>query len=88
MTEQFVPALMDLAPGSGTYLNEGIWDHPNWQKEFYGENYDRLLEIKRRYDPDGLFYAVTAVGSEMWEVDEAGRLCQAGDTKTAPVREL
>ena len=28
---------------------------PDWERAYYGENFDRLLEVKQRYDPDGLF---------------------------------
>lgn len=27
---------------------------PDWESAFWGENYSRLLEIKRKYDPDQL----------------------------------
>lgn len=27
----------------------------DWQHAYYGENFERLTKIKRRYDPDGLF---------------------------------
>ncbi|PTB65114.1 FAD-binding domain-containing protein [Trichoderma citrinoviride] len=34
------------------YLNEADPDEPDWQKVFFGDNYDRLLAIKRKWDPD------------------------------------
>ncbi|KAK8046239.1 hypothetical protein PG996_014303 [Apiospora saccharicola] len=57
---------------------------PDWQASFYGEQYPRLLEIKRKWDPTGVFYATTGVGSEGWEVraegqglpTQNGRLCR------------
>jgi hypothetical protein len=56
---------------------------PNWQDAFYGSNYPRLSEIKRKWDPIGVFYAITAVGSENWVVNTPdglptanGRLCR------------
>ncbi|RMZ85664.1 hypothetical protein DV737_g656, partial [Chaetothyriales sp. CBS 132003] len=64
MTTEAVLSLEQVTPGSGTYLNEANFQQPNWQDTFYGSNYARLLEIKERYDPESLFYATTAVGSE------------------------
>jgi len=76
-------ALRDATPGSGSYLSESDRLEPDWQQSFYGANYPRLLEIKKKYDPTGLFYAVQAVGSEGWAVKTAdglptenGRLCR------------
>lgn len=65
-----------LTPNSGAYMNEADVNEPNFQQSFYGRNYDRLLSIKRKYDPNDLFYARTAVGSEFWEVALDGKLCK------------
>ncbi|CAG8958606.1 hypothetical protein HYFRA_00009923 [Hymenoscyphus fraxineus] len=68
---------------SGAYLNEAdplVYpkDNPGkWQSAFYGTNYQRLREIKDKYDPASVFYAYTAVGSEDWVEDGEGRLCRA-----------
>jgi hypothetical protein len=51
-----------LTPGGGSYLNEGDWLEENWQQTFFGDNYDRLLDVKRRYDPTGLFNCWKCVG--------------------------
>ena len=76
LTNIIDPALKAATPGSGAYLNEANFEEPDWQNEFYGSNYQRLKRIKRRYDPRGLFYGVTAVGSEAWVADRDGRLCR------------
>ncbi|CUS10781.1 unnamed protein product [Tuber aestivum] len=68
--------LHELVPESGAYLNEADVNEPNFQREFYGENYARLLFIKNRYDPAGIFYALTAVGSDTWTQSPDGRLCK------------
>ncbi|KAF2746115.1 FAD-binding domain-containing protein [Sporormia fimetaria CBS 119925] len=73
-----------LSEGGGTYLNEASVEEPDWQDSFYGGYYPRLSEIKRRWDPKDVFYAVTAVGSERWVVEDGergvqtqnGRLCR------------
>jgi len=36
---------------------------------YYGEHYERLKEVKERYDRDGLFIVSTGVGSERWDKD-------------------
>lgn len=51
-----------LTPGGGCYMNEGDWTEENWQQTFFGSNYDRLLEVKRKYDPTGLFNCWKCVG--------------------------
>lgn len=77
----------DVAPESdfgGSYGNEANVVEPGWQSSFYGTKYERLLEVKRKWDPRGLFYATTGVGSEGWEVKDGdwgtqtqnGRLCR------------
>ena len=51
-----------LTPGGGCYLNEGDWTEVDWQQTFFGSNYEKLLEVKRRYDPEGLFNCWKCVG--------------------------
>lgn len=57
--------LREATPGGGTYANEADYFEPDWQSSFYGVHYDRLLEIKRKYDPDNLFRVHHGVGSEV-----------------------
>lgn len=74
---EITPALEAATSGSGTYLNEANFAQVGWQAQFYGANYPRLLRVKAEHDPDGVFYAATAVGSEAWVADGSGRLCRA-----------
>jgi FAD/FMN-containing dehydrogenase len=67
-------AIRAIAPDSGTYVNESDWFEPQWQQTFWGANYQRLLGIKQKYDPDGLFYCHHCVGSEGWSEGGACRL--------------
>ncbi|KAI0012471.1 hypothetical protein F4779DRAFT_567684 [Xylariaceae sp. FL0662B] len=76
ITNTLMPRLEALTPGGGAYLNEGDFRDPDWKINFYGANYANLLLIKDKYDPDGLFYGVTAVGSDRWTVQPEGRLCR------------
>ncbi|KAF2135655.1 uncharacterized protein K452DRAFT_293052 [Aplosporella prunicola CBS 121167] len=77
MTKTCVPALARLAPDAGAYLNEADPNQPDWKRAFYGANYDRLLRVKRAYDPHDVFYAHTAVGSDAYHLDADGRLCRS-----------
>ncbi|XDG05430.1 hypothetical protein ABKA04_005045 [Annulohypoxylon sp. FPYF3050] len=40
-------------------------------------NYQKLLDIKHKYDPNNVFWAATAVGSDAMTVASDGRLCKA-----------
>ncbi|GGS35387.1 FAD-binding oxidoreductase [Actinokineospora fastidiosa] len=41
--------------GEGSYLNFTDPDLPGWRSAYHGPNHDRLVEVKRRYDPDRVF---------------------------------
>ena len=56
--------IRDATPGAGNYSNEADYHEPNWQEAFWGSNYPRLLAIKRKYDPQGIFRTPHSVGSE------------------------
>jgi hypothetical protein len=56
--------IRDATPGAGSYVNETDYFVPDWQHELWGENYDKLLAVKRRVDPDNLFTCHHCVGSE------------------------
>ena len=56
--------IRDATPGAGNYSNEADYHEPNWQEAFWGSNYPRLLAIKRKYDPQGIFRTHHSVGSE------------------------
>lgn len=64
-------------PGGGSYGNEATFDDAHWKQDYFGANYNRLLAIKQAYDPDGVFWANTAVGSDAnWVSQPDGRLCR------------
>ena len=67
--KQSADVLRALVPGAGSYVSEAGFDDPDWQKHSFGENYPRLLAVKRRYDPEGLFTTHHGVGSEWWSQD-------------------
>lgn len=69
----------DATPGGGAYLNDAdpyVYGEntKKWQETFYGEHYQKLREIKHKWDSHATFYAHTALGSEDWKLDGDGRL--------------
>jgi len=66
--------LQNLAPFGGSYVSEADFFERNWQRSFWGENYAELERIKKKYDPDGLFFAHHGVGSESWSADGFTRI--------------
>jgi FAD/FMN-containing dehydrogenase len=66
--------LLNVAPGAGAYVSESDYFQRDWQTAFWGTNYPKLAAVKRKYDPDGLFFVHHGVGSEDWSADGFTRL--------------
>ncbi|KAF6765686.1 hypothetical protein DFP72DRAFT_1058249 [Ephemerocybe angulata] len=86
LTNSVDAPLRAASPNGAAYVNEGNLEEPDWQKAYWGSNYPRLLELRKKWDPNGVFYARTTPGTEAWEVvDYRRRLCRlasAGGTTT------
>lgn len=66
-----------LTPEGGSYLNEGLYDDPDWKWDYFGANYAKLESIKAKYDPEFMLWSNTAVGNDVvWEMAADGRLCR------------
>ncbi|KAI0868293.1 hypothetical protein GGS24DRAFT_506921 [Hypoxylon argillaceum] len=58
----------EWAPETGAYMNEANPFNSEWKHDFYGDSYERLVQIKRRFDP---------TYSDFWEYNmDSGKLCQ------------
>lgn len=67
----------EWAPETGAYMNEANPFNGEWQHDFYGSSYARLVDIKRRYDPTYTLFVLSGVDSDYWDYDmDTGRLCQ------------
>jgi FAD/FMN-containing dehydrogenase len=69
-------ALLELVPAAGSYVSESDYFEQSWQRSFWGANYPQLAAVKRKYDPEGLFFVHHGVGSEAWSADGFTRLAQ------------
>lgn len=71
------PVWREWAPHTGSYMNEGNPFSSTWKHNFYGENYERLLEVKRKYDSKESIFVWSGIGSEHWQYDlHTGLLCR------------
>jgi FAD/FMN-containing dehydrogenase len=68
--------LLALPTKPASYLSETDYFEPDWQAAFWGGHYARLKQVKRRYDPDGLFFVHHSVGCEGWSEDGFTRTAQ------------
>jgi len=71
-----------LKPDTGVYLNEASTNQTNWKQAFWGSNYDRLSEIKTKYDPNGLFWVTPGVNADHFAVQD-GRVCRVATANRA-----
>jgi FAD/FMN-containing dehydrogenase len=61
--------LRAVAGETGAYVSESDYFEKGFQRAYWGSNYPRLTEIKKKYDPEGLFVVHNGVGSEQWSAD-------------------
>lgn len=61
--------LRAIAGSDGAYVSESNFFESGFQSSYWGSNHPRLVEIKKKYDPDGLFFVHNGVGSELWTAD-------------------
>ncbi len=66
---QCMDHLRAIVPDGGAYVSESNYFEKGFQQSYWGSNYARLAEIKKKYDPAGLFVVHNGVGSENWSVD-------------------
>ncbi|KAJ7621216.1 hypothetical protein FB45DRAFT_798999 [Roridomyces roridus] len=71
VTDLLAP-LRDLTPGvaGGQYLNEPDLLVPDWPHANWGYHYERLLTIKKKYDPTNQLLVVQGVGSDGWDSEQ------------------
>jgi hypothetical protein len=55
--------LKALRQQPASYFNETDYFQEDWQTAFWGDHYARLLRVKERYDPGGLFFVHHGVGT-------------------------
>jgi len=62
-------ALRAVAGNGGAYVSEANYFDSDFQHLYWGGNGGRLAEIKKKYDPEGLFIVHNGIGSEQWSND-------------------
>jgi len=75
-----------LVPHAGSYVSESNFFDDAWQQSYWGSNYPRLLAVKDRYDPDGLFLVHHGVGSERWSADGFTRVGPRTHGRSSTIR--
>src|SRR5580658_8159312 len=63
-----------VASNGGAYVSESNFFESSFEESYWGANHSRLAQIKKKYDPDGLFFVHNGVGSEQWSLDGFTRL--------------
>ena len=73
-------AFKKYTPNMGAYLSESDPSETDWKNQYFGSNYARLLSIKNRYDPKGVFWCKPCVGNDQWTIMGGDGIGQHGGT--------
>jgi len=65
--ESNVKAMGPLSAEGASYWNEGLDKEREWKRVYFGKNYPKLLEVKKKYDPQNTLWCVTCVGYDVFE---------------------
>ena len=60
---EFYRGIFGATPPGHSYQNFPDPTLQDWRRAYYGANYDRLVQVKRKYDPAGFFSYPQAIGS-------------------------
>jgi len=76
MTAKYVPALDAFSENHGAYINEASPYEKDWKRTFYGgdENYEKLLAVKKKYDPQNVLWCFPCVGGDVFKEGQDGKL--------------
>jgi FAD/FMN-containing dehydrogenase len=66
--------LRAVASNGGAYVSESNFFESDFEHSYWGANYGRLAQIKKKYDPDDLFFVHNGVSSGKWTPDGFTRL--------------
>ncbi|ORY68519.1 uncharacterized protein BCR38DRAFT_335484 [Pseudomassariella vexata] len=77
MTNKLDPLLIHAAPNSVSYSNEADPYIENWHKEIYETHWNRLVNIREKYEPDGVFDSAYTSCAGKWIMDENWRMRKA-----------
>jgi hypothetical protein len=58
-------------------------DEVDYKEQFWGPHYPKLLEIKKKYDPNMVFWITPGVNADAMHVGKSGRVCTAGPNHAA-----
>src|ERR1700750_2264467 len=47
----------------------------NWKQTFWGSKYEKLSQIKSKYDPDMVFWVTPGINADLMEA-RSGRVCK------------
>lgn len=65
-----------IGDASGAYVHEANLFDVNWRQSFWGPNYEGLLKVKQKYDPDRLLRCWKCVGFEEANIGNDAFHCQ------------